>query len=237
MGKAGHFQLWQFSVHRLLSNFSVAPLTLHSKVQDKDSAGRDLSLQQTQHSIRKRKTSECLPIQISLYIPDLIGLNADEPEYQRACGMVVFCWAEPSILARSSISPIPNRSLPPRGINPGNRERLGLKTRSTHLRLKIATSSSPYLIPKTANTIWGNILCGPWHLFLYLSKIHLADRNFLLCVHKLRIEFQKKIFAQYRATIHFHFLISQFLSVQLSVQTSRRWSHHQCILGTYLQRI
>ena len=106
-----------------------------------------------------------------------------------------------------------------------------------------------------------------WSLaLLYLSKIHLTDRNFLLCVHKLRIEFQKKIFAQYRvvwfpnplaiglashltfssqmrtlskyrATIHFHFLISQFLSVQLSVQTSRRWSHHQCILGTYLQRI
>ena len=50
-----------------------------------------------------------------------------------------------------------------------------------------------------------------WSLaLLYLSKIHLADRNFLLCVHKLRIEFQKKIFAQYRATIYFHFLISQF---------------------------
>ena len=125
--------------------------------------------------------SEYPPIHISLYIPNLVGLNADEPEYQRACGMVVFCWAEPSILARSSISPIPNRSLPPRGINPGNRERLGLKTRSTHLRLKIATSSSLHLIPKTVNTIWGNILCGPWHFCIFPRYIWLTGIFYFAC--------------------------------------------------------
>ena len=122
------------------------------------------------------------PIHISLDIPDLIGLNADEPEYQRACGMVVFCWAEPSILARSSISPIPNRSLPPRGINPGNRERLGLKTRSTHLRLKIATSSSLHLIPKTANTFEeiSYVVLGTWFC-IFPGHIWLTGIFYFIC--------------------------------------------------------